>query len=365
MPRSEPRNFTNGLLAHMILVPSWVAAPFLLSTSCVAAGSPLGAIGVLTGLGIGGALCASSSMAQRAPMMIVLFGMGATADTPSRKAVALFGAGFASFLAWLCKGGKGPFAAQPQLRDWLCKWAPHYYDECELRGDLGSIRKDKTCFGFHPHGILCAGWTMNGTYNPEFWKAAGKINWLCDFNLRYKNPGFRWLCDATQSESSCVDGADKKTMLRYMDKGESFALLPGGFQDAVAHYHGKDVTVLKKRKGFIKYCLQYGYRVHPVYTFGECETFWAFKGLRKLRMKISEQNIPMVAFFGWPVLPFLPRPDSKLLTYVGPPIDLPHLKEPSKEDVDKWHQAYVKGLTDLFNSKKAEAGFPNATLDVT
>merc|ERR1719401_2864053 len=123
--------------------------------------------------------------------------------------------------------------------------------------------------------------------------------------------------------------------MRLMESGENIALLPGGFQDAVAFQYGKDCTVAKKRKGFIKYCLQYGYRVHPVYTFGESSTFHAFSGLRKLRMRVSEQNIPMIAFFGWSVLPFLPKPDTKLITYIGPAMELPHIREPDNHDVDK------------------------------
>jgi len=266
-------------------------------------------------------------------------------------------------MAWCCKGGKGPWHVRPGIRDFIAKWASHYYEQCELRGELSQIRKEKTCFAFHPHGALCTGFTVNGTYNPEFHRT-GKINWLCDFSLRYKNPGFRWLCDATKFEVSQVDAADKKTFVRIMESGENIALTPGGFQDAVAFRYGEESTVLKSRKGFIKYCLQYGYRVHPVYTFGESTTYYAFTGLRKLRMKISEYGIPMIAFFGWPLVPFLPWPDAKILTYVGPPLDLPHLKEPSTQDVAEWHAKYVQALTDLFDAKKGSAGFPDATLEI-
>ena len=30
----------------------------------------------------------------------------------------------------------------------------------------------------------------------------------------------------------------------------------------------------------------------------------------------ASNNIPAVSFFGWPLLPFLPRPESRILTYV-------------------------------------------------
>ncbi|CAJ1391033.1 unnamed protein product [Effrenium voratum] len=80
-----------------------------------------------------------------------------------------------------------------------------------------------------------------------------------------------------------------------------------------------DVCVLSSKKGFIKYCLQFGYRAHPVYTFGECETYHTFRGFKRLRMKVAKNNVPALAFFGWPCLPFLPRPQSKILTYARNP----------------------------------------------
>ena len=33
-------------------------------------------------------------------------------------------------------------------------------------------------------GCLCAGFTINGTYNPDFMRAATRVAWLCDNNLR-------------------------------------------------------------------------------------------------------------------------------------------------------------------------------------
>jgi len=362
-PPREPKDFKRGLLAHFILVLPWIVPPLLLAACGFCSGFGHGVLAALTGMALSVSLVLTDTMAQRLPLCLVLFGLGATAPSQDGKVVALFGAGLASLMAWLSKGGKGPWNVRPGLRDWLVQWAPHYYDQCELHGELNKIHKDKTFFAFHPHGMLAAGWTMNGTYNPKFHKT-GKINWLCDYNLRYKNPAFRWLCDTTKFDESEVEAADKKTFKSVMEKGENCAILPGGFQDAVAYQYNKDVVVMKRRKGFIKYCLQYGYRVHPVYTFGESSTYHAFTGLRKLRMVISERNIPMVVFFGWPFLPFLPRPEAKLLTYIGPPIDMPHIDVPTKEEIEKWHSMYIEALVSLFDAKKSEAGYPDSTLEI-
>lgn len=52
------------------------------------------------------------------------------------------------------------------------------------------------------------------------------------------------------------------------------------------------------RFGFIKMALQYGYEVHPVYTFGEEYAYHAFPGLLQLRLKLNEYMLPGVVFFG-------------------------------------------------------------------
>lgn len=335
----------------------------MLMGGLVTAGAPHGWRGVAGAIGLGAGLTATNSMMVRLPLCVAVCGLGAAAPAGHR-ASATVAAAFVSFLAWLCKGGKADWARRPALWDFLSTWSKDYYAQAELRGKLDDIRKNKSCFGFHPHGCLSAGFTINGCYNPEFTKAAGKVNWLCDYNLRYKNPFFRAMCDAVRRDDHAIDAADKRTFQKLMANGENVSLIPGGFQDAVAFRHGKECTVLKRRKGFIKYCLQYGYRLHPVYTFGESETYHAFTGMRDLRMKISEQNIPMVMFFGWPLMPFLPRPESRIITYVGAGIDLPHIAEPSAADVDKWHAEYMKALTQLFNERRAEAGWPSAELEI-
>jgi len=364
-PSNEPRdrNFRNGLMAHLIMVPAWTVAPALLLGSLIVTGLPYGLPGVLVSFVTGAGLMMSSNMLQRGPVSLCLIG-GLGFAAPSRKFTSTSAACLAAFLAWLCKGGKGDYKRRPKLRHFLDTWAGHFYQQAELRGHLDNIKKEKSCFGFHPHGCLAAGFTVNGCYNPTFRERAGKVNWLCDYNLRYKNPFFRMKCDAVSDDDVRIDAADKKTFVKLMERGENMSLTPGGFQEAVAQRHGKDCAVVLRRKGFIKYCLQYGYRIHPVYTFGESSTFYTFTGLRKLRMRISENNIPMVAFFGWPLFPLLPRPDTNLLTYVGAGIDVPHIPEPTTEDVNKWHGEYIKGLANLYNEYKAEAGYSNAELEI-
>ena len=44
----------------------------------------------------------------------------------------------------------------------------NYYDKCELRGAVGAMRREKTLFCFHPHGVLAVGFVVNGCWSTDF-----------------------------------------------------------------------------------------------------------------------------------------------------------------------------------------------------
>ena len=146
------------------------------------------------------------------------------------------------------------------------------------------------------------------------------------------------------------------------------------------------------RQGFIKYCLQEGYTVVPCYTFGESDTYLTYTGGLALRLWLAKRNIPACAMVGHWLCPLLPRGGVHLITYLGeplqaschagmqPPCDpltgrymtvasaarpqLPRIAEPSKADVEAWHAKYVEALKATFEKNKAEAGKPEAVLEI-
>lgn len=240
-----------------------------------------------------------------------------------------------------------------------------YYTPAELLGALDEIKPgDKNLYAVHPHGILTAGWTWNMFYNSKFHDRCGKIGFLLDDNLRNTMPTFRLMCDWFQGKKRYAAGAAKSAMLKEMAKGGTLALLPGGFQEATICHPGKDRVYLKSRKGFVKYCLQYGYSITPVYTFGESDTYNCFTGLLKFRLALAKRNIPAAAMFGNPLCPLLPRRHVSLLTFVGVPLRLPQISDPAQSDVDEWHGKYVEALKALFEKHKVEAGRPDSTLEI-
>ena len=105
---------------------------------------------------------------------------------------------------------------------------------------------------------------------------------------------------------------------------------------------GDVYLVLRSRPGVClpsRYALQHGYALTPVYTFGESRTYYALSGrltdgyLLRARLWTNRFALPAVAFWGEPLLPFVPRRDSSCLSFVGPPLLLPTIAQPSQKQV--------------------------------
>lgn len=101
-----------------------------------------------------------------------------------------------------------------------------------------------------------------------------------------------------------------------------------------------------------------------MYSFGEDETYHFAQGLLDFRLWLNRFKIPAVAFFGNPIVPWLPRSQARIFTVVGEAIQCPRIPNPSSEEVEYWQKSYAKGLQATFNQWKAEAGRPNAELEV-
>lgn len=154
--------------------------------------------------------------------------------------------------------------------------------------------------------------------------------------------------------------ASKKDMISYLDKGESLALPPGGFEEATLSSPQQDRAYIKKRTGFVKLCLQRGVQIRPVYVLGENSLFWNLQGFWDIRLSLNRMGLPAILVFGWPFFPLVPRRDVKLVVAVGKPLILPKIPNPTKEEVKTWHDKYMAALQSLYESNKEEAYGPEA-----
>eukprot|EP00747_Dinoflagellata_sp_TGD_P184911 gnl/TRDRNA2_/TRDRNA2_41015_c0_seq1.p1 gnl/TRDRNA2_/TRDRNA2_41015_c0~~gnl/TRDRNA2_/TRDRNA2_41015_c0_seq1.p1 ORF type:complete len:397 (-),score=54.55 gnl/TRDRNA2_/TRDRNA2_41015_c0_seq1:49-1161(-) len=271
--------------------------------------------------------------------------------------------GFWSFIADYCVFAAltgyivwGWIPPQPRFVEWVWSMQPQrYYTQCELRGELDDIKTEASIFGYHPHGITVTGLSWNMCWSKKFNEIEGAktIQYCLDKNQRENNPGFKLLSDA----HGRIHTLSKQALQMRMADRQNISFVVGGFEDATLMFNGKERTALKKRTGFIKYALQYGpYRLHPVYTFGESDTYRTYTGSLKFRLWLNKFGIPAVIFWGLSWCPILPRPDIKLITVIGKAVELPRITDPQKADVEKWHGVYCDALVALFEQHKIGAG---------
>ena len=207
---------------------------------------------------------------------------------------------------------------------------------------------DPTFFAVHTHGAFCLGWSC--IFHNPLW--AKRPIQFCFAPALYASPFFRLFARCTGYPGS----ASKASMQACMKQGAmDVALPPGGFEEATIHSQQQDRVFIQKRTGFIKLCLQHGYHVRPVYTFGEKQTFWNAQGFWKLRLALNGLGFPAILVWGQPLCPILPKRNLDMVVVVGKPLVLPHISNPSREVVQEWHAKYVQALQALFEKHKEMA----------
>merc|ERR1719414_1025828 len=111
----------------------------------------------------------------------------------------------------------------------------------------------------------------------------------------------------------------------------------------------REAVFLSGRKGFIKLAMRTGADVMPIYLFGNTTVLSALTWgpLASLSRRLGISVTFFWGRFGLPV----PKP-VKLVYARGRPIGIPHIKEPSDADVNKWHAIYCDKVVELFDNYK-------------
>eukprot|EP01084_Bolivina_argentea_P189524 325920_1 len=164
-----------------------------------------------------------------------------------------------------------PISPQP----WICRlymrYGSSYFDggtslcyECEP-----IIRDPKLpiCAGIHPHGLLCNSYFLNcgirfraiqdikdKKIRHEF---AGRTSELQHVNKRWPYRGLivGYLVNAPifnfviTKITGCIASSSNKNLKSMMRAGESYGILPGGFNEATLFRKGENVIYIRKRKG--------------------------------------------------------------------------------------------------------------------
>ena len=154
--------------------------------------------------------------------------------------------------------------------------------------------------------------------------------------------GIFGLCDASQS-----------SIKKIFKSGEGMrgcvVLYIGGLAELFLTSREEERLYLKNRKGFIKIALREGVDVVPVYLFGNTSVLSLLK-TNFLTSLSRKTQISLTCFWGKWNLP-IPR-DEKLVFARGKPMGLPHIAQPTDEDVNKWHAKYCEEVTRLYNENR-------------
>lgn len=194
-----------------------------------------------------------------------------------------------------------------------------------------------------PHGIisyggLCAGAAAHEKFNGLKTAAAGAV--LATPIIKHL-VGVFGLIDASSASL-------KKRLAKGGVEG-SVVLYSGGIAELFKCSNSEEILYLKARKGFIKLALTTGADIIPLYFFGNTSVLTIPK-IPALESLSRMLQITITIFWGRWGLP-LPRA-HKILYVRGKPLNLPHVLEPTDEEIEKYHKLYVQEVERIFEKYK-------------
>ena len=106
------------------------------------------------------------------------------------------------------------------------------------------------------------------------------------------------------------------SMKKLMGEGIDISILPGGFEEATLTTPSELRIFIKKRKGFVKYALEFNYTIYPILFLHEHKLFWTLPYFIKFRLWLNKLKLPSVFYFNPKYLWLIPT-DQKFVTVVG------------------------------------------------
>lgn len=222
--------------------------------------------------------------------------------------------------------------------------------------------KNNYIFGYHPHGILCAGaFTTFATEGANWSKLfPGVIPHLLPLMALFKPPLFR---DYIMSSGMCnVSRESCEYILKSKGPGNSICIVVGGAPEALDAHPGNDYNlIIRPRKGFIKLALKTGASLVPVFAFGENDIFYQVSNppgsmLRKIQDKIQNAiAFAPVLFYGRGIFQYtfgiIPH-RRPIHVVVGKAIPVVQNENPTFEDIEELQNTYIDALEKVYEDNK-------------
>uniref|UniRef100_A0A8B9XV96 Acyltransferase n=1 Tax=Bos mutus grunniens TaxID=30521 RepID=A0A8B9XV96_BOSMU len=162
--------------------------------------------------------------------------------------------------------------------------------------------------------------------------------------------------------------ADKESAAHILSReggSNLLSIVVGDIQESLDARSGAYKLVLWNHKGFIMLALMHGAALVPIFSFGENDMFdqienflgswlhWFQEQILKI-VELPFCTFLAVVFYSFCLIPCC-RPIN---TVVGKPIEVQKIPHPSKEEVDRLYQRYMKELENLFEAHKLKYNVP-------
>ena len=212
---------------------------------------------------------------------------------------------------------------------------------------------------FHPHGVFPS--TCMWLTHAECWKRYFPMldPVVLVATIIHLIPVMR---DIAQW-SGCRDVA-RGTVIRLLKEGESPLIVIGGQTEMFeSRSWDKGITVMRRRRGFIKLAIKHNVGLLPTFSFGETQTMDNLY-LPKMQAWTKKRlgfPIPYWPYGRWG----LPIPRRKKITLaVGAPIyPVRQTDAPTDDEVTELQNRYFDALERLFEEKKSECGFSDSYIN--
>lgn len=246
-----------------------------------------------------------------------------------------------------------PWPVSRRFEDFFYEGSMNHAKSCSLNFEddtcLLTGKDEPTIVAAHPHGCFSMG-VRCLCVSPPYREAPNPPICVVSSLLYYQPFGY-FTFNRVNAGGAPSSKASFKNLLK---KRKNILLQPGGFEEATTSCPNAPDRVWTSKGGFVKYALQYGYTITPMYVFNEKNGYHNIQGAWKIRLWLSSFGLPALVFAGkwWaPWLPLTLWGENGFHVVHGTPIPCPKLKtpgQPTPDEVESYRQEYEESVLDLY-----------------
>jgi hypothetical protein len=213
------------------------------------------------------------------------------------------------------------------------------------------VQNKQYIYCFHPHGLFTISHYLHIGTNFTDWKDKNIKGTA--LHILWKLPFGKELTESYNFVQSTYE--DMKNVLN-MSKSLSVTL--GGVKEMPLSRDNKITLNIAKKRGIFKMALETGVPIVPIIVYGENEIYKIYNNkiftyinnfLLKYNMYIPVPTLE--SCLKWLTL-FTKPLDEPVKTYIGDPINVTKIYNPSESDIIKLRELYFKGLRNLYNNTR-------------